>query len=46
MREKGVMSANEETPLIQVVHVAPPRSRYSHHYVRYHERIIMSNKLI
>ncbi|GAB7341564.1 hypothetical protein MBLNU457_7775t2 [Dothideomycetes sp. NU457] len=28
------MSANEETPLIQVVHVAPPRSRYSHHYVR------------
>ena len=32
--EKGVMSTNEQTPLLQVVHVQPPRARYAHHNVR------------
>lgn len=34
MHEKGEMSANEQTPLLHVVHVQPPRARYTHQNVR------------
>ena len=44
--EKAAMASNEQTPLLQVVQVAPPRQRYSHSTIRRFCTIALSGTFI
>lgn len=44
--EKGAMASHEQTPLLQVVRVAPPRQRYSHNTIRRFCTIALFSTLI